>query len=291
MGKIQKHYAALFAGAIAIGFNPVLIKAAGAPGVVTSFYRFVFGTLILVVPFIISIKGNYRTLSKKGLLIAIVAGLCMSFDMSFWTTGIMMSNVAMPTLTGNMASLWVGLGAVVFFKERQGILFWIGLIVSLTGISLLVINDYYSANGMFMGLVFGMLAGMFYATFMLLTQKGRTYLDTIPYLFVFTFTTTIFLALFVFILKLPFTGYSNYTWSLFILMGTVFHAGAWFLLNYSQGKIPASIVSPTLLLQPLIASTVAYYLLNEVLSIRQIVGGGVVISGIYMVHFSKKVRK
>ena len=89
-----------------------------------------------------------------------------------------MSNVAMPTLTGNMASLWVGLGAVVFFKERQGILFWIGLIVSLTGISLLVINDYYSANGMFMGLVFGMLAGMFYATFMLLTQKGRTYLDT-----------------------------------------------------------------------------------------------------------------
>ena len=65
----------------------------------------------------------------------------------------------------------------------------------------------------------------------------------------------------------------------------------WFLISYSQGYLPATIVSPTLLGQPLITAFLAAFLLKEKLTSMHIIGGLVVIAGIYVVHFSRRNKK
>ncbi len=281
----KKAFAALFLGAALISFSPVLIKAAGAPGTITAFYRLLIGSALLAIPFIITVIRKKKFYPIKGVLLATVAGLFLAIDMALWSTGIMVSNAAMPTLVGNLASLWVGIGAVLFFKEKQRLGFWLGLFIALSGVSFLILHDFYFPTGIFKGLILGLFAGMFYAGFMLLTQKGRKLLDTLPYLFLSSFATTIFLGIFALIMKIPFTGYSIETWQLFIIMGVFLQAGAWFFINYAQGYVRASLVSPTLLAQPVLAAIIAWFLLGEKLGLLHIIGGIVVVIGIYVVHF------
>lgn len=288
MNNITKSYIALIIGSILIAFSPVLIKLSGAPGTITMFYRMVFGSLALLIPFLISRLKSKNNLSQKGIWYAICAGLMLAIDMALWATGIMASNAAMPTLVGNLAPLWVGIGSVLIFKEKQSKQFWFGLLMALSGVSFLVLRDFYIPNGIFTGLILGLLAGIFYAGFMLLTQPGRKHLDTISFLFISTLSTAIFLGLFAVMQNLPFTGYSTKVWTIFIIKGLLLQAGAWFLINFAQGYVPASLVSPTLLTQPVVAAVLAFFMLNEVLGLWHVIGGIVVVVGIYVVHFGKR---
>ncbi len=290
MDNIKKSYIFLLLGAILISFSPVLIKDAGTPGTTTVFYRLCFGTVILIIPFTLSRIKSKEALKPKGIVLAAVAGLCLAIDMALWATGIMVSNAAMPTLVGNLAPLWVGIGAYLFFKERQSSKFWIGLIVAFIGVTFLIIQDLFQPNGIFKGLIFGLLAGIFYAAFMLFVQTGRKQLNTISFLFISSLSTTIFLGIFMLLQGLEFTGFSVKAWILFIIMGICIQAGAWFLINFAQGYLSASVVTPTLLIQPVLAGIIAFFMLGEELSIWQIMGGVIVIIGIYTVHFTKQKK-
>lgn len=291
MDPIKKSYLFLIFGAILISFSPVLIKDTGAPGTVSVFYRLFFGTLVLIGPFTYSRIKSTKKLKLKGVLFAFLAGLSLAIDMSMWATGIMSSNAAMPTLTANLAPLWVGIGGFLFFKERRTSKFWIGIAIALVGIAFLVIQDLYQPNGIFKGLALGLLAGIFYAGFMMLVQVGRRYLDTISFLFFSSLATTVFLGIFMLFQNFQFVGYSTKAWVLFVIMGVVIQAGAWFLINFAQGKLPASLVAPTLLTQPVLAGIIAFLMLGEELTVWQIFGGFIVIIGIYTVHFAKQNKK
>jgi drug/metabolite transporter (DMT)-like permease len=287
MKEHSKAYLALIIGAVMIAFSPVLIRMAGAPGIVASFYRLAIGTVVLSPVFFYQVSRKKATLSSRGVLIALLAGLSFALDMAFWTTGIMAANATIPTLAGNLAPLWVGIMAMFLFKERNKKGFWLGLLLALAGVSMLVIQDLYYPKGMFKGLMFGLLGGMFYAVYIIFTQPGRKLLSTISFLYLSTLSAAVFLGLFLMLMGHSFTGYSTQAWVLFFIMGVLIQAGAWFLINYAQGYLPASLVSPTLLAQPVLAGIFAYFMLGERLTFWQIVGGVIVVSGIYTVHFSR----
>jgi drug/metabolite transporter (DMT)-like permease len=178
---------------------------------------------------------------------------------------------------------------MIFFRERQKAGFWIGLILALGGVTLLVINDIFESNSLVVkGIFLGLFAGMFYAGYQLFTQAGRKTINTLTYLFISTLTAALALGIVIPLFNYTFTGYSSETWILWLIMGVGIQAGAWFLINFAQGYIPASVVAPTLLIQPVITAMLAITLLKEDLTIWHIGGGIIVVLGIYVVHFSKQ---
>ncbi len=288
---MKKAHAALALGALLISASPVFIKAAAAPGVIAVFYRLLIGSLVILFPFLWTTFKNNTRYPLKGIAIATLAGIFLASDMALWSMGIMASNATMPTLVVNLASLWVGIGATLFFKERHPVTFWLGLLAAFTGVSFLIIHDFYVPAGLLEGLLLGLLAGLFYAGFMLCTQSGRKQLETIPFLFFSSIATTVALGLYALLLHAPFTGYSLHSWQMFAAMGILIQAGAWFMINYAQGHIRASLVSPTLLIQPIFSAVIAWLWLGETLSLWHISGGIIVVIGIYMVHFSTQKGK
>lgn len=261
---------------------------AEAPGIVTSFYRLFFGTLILSIPFGFNLQKKPNSVSFKGVIIAFFAGTCLAVDMAFWTTGLMMSNATLPTLVGNLAPVWVGIGTLFFFKEKHNAGFWGGLIIAFSGIFIMLLKDFGLSNSITKAVFLGLLAGFFYAGFLLLGQPGRKNLSTINYLFISTLSTSVVLFFCMLIFDLNFTGYNSKTWILWVVMGVVVQAGGWFFINYAQGFIRASIVSPSLLGQPVIAAIIAYITLGEQLTKYHIGGGIIILLGVYIVHFSRK---
>jgi drug/metabolite transporter (DMT)-like permease len=132
-----------------------------------------------------------------------------------------------------------------------------------------------------------MLSSFFYAGYFLLTQKGRTFLTTLQQLFISLLACCITLGLIMLLFQLPLFGYSATTYLIFLASAIFSQLFGYFSLTHSLGKIPASIVSPSLSLQPVITALLAIPFANQNLALHQIVGGVLVLGGIITINKSE----
>ena len=285
-----RSYLALIAGVFFTGISAVVIKMANAPGVVTTFYRMGIGAVVLLIPFLLFWR-KYRVLDKRGVVFANLSGLCFGCDLALWSTAIMDTDTTLPTLAANLAPVWTGIGAMWLFKEHPRRGFWIGLIISLLGILVMIAPDLRGNTIVLRSIVFGLMAGILYGIYYLTAQEGRTKLETLPFLFISTFTSSIVLFIATLLTGNSFTGYPDHTWMVFIFNGVVVHVVGWWLINFAQGYIRATVVAPTLLGQPIVTVIAAWFILNERHSVWHIAGGVIVLVGIYLVHWARKAKK
>jgi drug/metabolite transporter (DMT)-like permease len=83
-----------------------------------------------------------------------------------------------------------------------------------------------------------------------------------------------------------FTGYSTQTWVIFFVTAIVSQMIGYLAISYALGHLPASVVSPTLIGQPILTTILAIPMLGEIPNPIQWVGGAIALAGIYMVNQS-----
>lgn len=277
-------YILLGLGILGLGFSGLFVKWANAPGAATGFYRMGIATAVLTIPFLQRLQ-TIGKIPRREVIIACLAGLFFAADLIFWNTGVLISGATTPTLMGNTSPVWVGLGALLFFRETLTQRFWLGLAVALTGTAVIMGLD--ALNQVGLGTFYGLLAGMFYGAYFLVTQRNRQKLDALTSFWLAAFSSTLLLLLAALLFRQPILGYSNTTYLNFLGLGLLVQAFGQLAINYALGYIPASIVSPTLLAQPVLTAVLAVPLLGETFSLWQIIGGVAVITGVYIIHRSR----
>jgi len=95
---------------------------------------------------------------------------------------------------------------------------------------------------------------------------------------------TFVLLLLAVLLGLPLTGYPMTSLANMLALALVTQVAGWLALNYALGHLPASVVSPTLLAQPIITAILAVPLLNQPVTLMQVIGGAIVLGGILAIH-------
>ncbi|MEW5987174.1 MAG: DMT family transporter [Chloroflexota bacterium] len=279
-------YLALGVGMISLGFSAIFVRWANAPGAVTSFYRMAIAVVLMAAPFWSRFRRR-RGVPRRELLVAVWGGLLFAGDLAFWTTGVVLSGATNPTLLANTAPLWVGLGALLIFREKLSAAFWLGLLLAISGAVVILGLDTLRGASLGVGTLLGLLAGLFYGGYFLTTQRGRQTLDTFTYFWLAALSSAVALLIISLLLRQPLTGYSPRTYLNFLALGVVTQVCGYLAISYALGHLPASIVSPTLLGQPVITAVLAGPLLGEQLSGWQIAGGMAVLAGVYVVHRSR----
>lgn len=285
--SMWRAYLALGVGALTLGFSAIFVRMADAPGVVSAFYRMSIASLIVVWPFLLSVKRK-RKISRKGVGLAIGAGVFFAADIAAWMTGVVLSGATNPTLLANTAPLWVGLGALLFFKEKLNSTFWVGLGLAFGGAIIILGLDLARAENFGLGSLYGLLSGLFYGIYFLFIQRTRENLDALSSFWIAGFTSAVLLLALTFVLGQPLSGYSSYTYTVFLGMGIVTQVIGYLAITYALGHLPASIVAPTLLAQPALTALFAGPLLGEIVTSEQIAGGAVVLAGVLLVHRSRR---
>ncbi len=278
-------YLALGLGVLGLGFAAIFVRWANAPGPVASFYRLAITVFLLALPFSQRVKTR-GSVPITGLKLAVLGGLFFAGDLAFWATGVVLSGATSPTLLLNTAPVWVGLGALALFRERLNTTFWIGLLVAMSGAFIVLGYGSLHALSLGLGAFFGLLGGIFHAGYFLTTQRGREVLDSLTYFWLAAVSSTLGLLVVSLAFGLPLTGYSPVTYLNFFALALIPQILGHFSINYALGYLPASIVSPTLLGQPVVTAILAGVLLGEKLSTLEILGGILVIAGVYAVHRS-----
>ncbi|MCK5921363.1 MAG: DMT family transporter, partial [Methylococcales bacterium] len=174
----QRPYLAMLLGSLIIGSSPIFIRGTDAPGPISSLYRMLIGAGVMTVPFLLNLWKQRQVSAtvaqiqpernaRRGIFFAVLSGVFIGIDMSFWSTGIVISGPTIPTLMANTAPLWVGLGTWLFFRERRGVGFWVGLVVALLGVSLILGQDLSAAGNVRLGAIFGIVSAFFYGLYYL----------------------------------------------------------------------------------------------------------------------------
>ena len=82
------------------------------------------------------------------------------------------------------------------------------------------------------------------------------------------------------------TNYPAQTWVIFFATAIVSQMIGYLAISYALGHLPASIVSPTLIGQPILTAILAISMLGEIPNTIQWIGGAIALAGIYIVNQS-----
>lgn len=280
-------YIALAVGIIALSLSAMFVRWAEAPGPVTGFYRLLISTLLFT-PFFIRQKKRLEPLDKKYLLFPLIAGIFTAFDLAIWNSSLEYTTAANATLLGNTAPLWVALAAVFVFREKLRGVFWLGLLLALAGATLVMGSDFLLHPTLGLGDLLASTAAIFYAAYQLITQRGRKYFNPFLYTWIVGISATVGMFIINIVLRNSFTGYTTQTWIIFFATAIVSQMIGYLAITYALGLLPASVVAPTLIGQPILTAILAIPLLGEIPNPIQWIGGAIALAGIYIVNQSHR---
>lgn len=278
-------YLALATGILSLGMTAMFVRWADAPGPVTGFYRLAFATA-LTAPLFAHRQRTTEPAPRAHLLIPLLGGLFAAGDFALWNSAALFTTASNVTLLGNTSPLWVALASWLFFRERLRLDFWLGLALALTGAVFIVGRDFLLHPTLGLGDLMACGAAVFYAAYMLTTQRGRAKLDVFRYWWLASLSASFGLLIICLVMGFSLTDYPLQSWLIFLVTALVSQVVGYMSVSYALGHLPASIVSTTLIGQPVVTTILAIPLLGEMPGPLQIVGGLVALVGIYLVNQS-----
>ncbi|OGU55643.1 MAG: hypothetical protein A2V66_10210 [Ignavibacteria bacterium RBG_13_36_8] len=280
-------YLSLAFGILCIGFSAIFVKFAGVSGFVSAFYRVFFAGIVIIPWWFLSKKslpGN------KDLFLILLGGFFFAIDLVLWNSSLLYTSAATSTLLANSAPIWIGLGALFILKEKLDSRFWLGLLIAILGGSILLGLEAWRSLNFNIGDLLALAASFFYASYLMVTQRARMRIDTLTFMTFAVLSGIIVIFLMNLAVCSQFIGYSDKTWISLIALALITHLGGWLSINYALGHLKATKASVTLLAQAVVTAIVAIPLLDEQLSVNQVVGGILVLMGIYLVN-RRRVKK
>ena len=276
-------FGALLLGATCIALSPIFVRLAETGPTATAFWRVALAIppLWILVWLLRGDSAAPRYRSRWMLLLA--AAFAFAGDLAFWHASVKLTSVANSTLLANLASIFVTLAAWIFLRQRPTGQFVLGLAAALAGVALLVRTSLqFSASGL-LGDFLGVVTAMFYAGYILAVKSLRDRGEaTLQLMAVTTTLTAVMLYPAALASGEQMLPTSAYGWWVLLGLALLSHAAGQGLIAYALAHLGAAFSSVSLLFQPVMAALFAWVLLSEPLVALQVVGGVVVLSGIYL---------
>lgn len=165
------HFAALIAGNVALALGPWLVRLADTGPVSAAFWR-----LLLPVPILAVLAWRARSpdpLDRRLVVLCVVAGAFFALDVSSWHVGIERTRLVNAVLFGNSGSLILMTWGLIAMRRTPSLGEGLGVLAALVGATILLGRSLeISATG-FIGDLFCLAAGVFYAFYLLPAQRAR----------------------------------------------------------------------------------------------------------------------
>ncbi|MBI9049794.1 MAG: DMT family transporter [Anaerolineaceae bacterium] len=267
---------------IVLSFSGFFVRWADAPGPITSLFRMAFTAFFLSL-YIFRNKSSFK-LSFKKIIFPLLAGILISLDQYFWSSALEFTTIANSILLAYIAPVWVALISFILFKQKMSRKFWLGLSLTMIGTMAIFGNDLFNHPQINRGDIMAFFASFFYAGFFLLSEKGRLETSVAEFLWLVTLSGTFTLTVLALINGSPLIGYNNKTILIFIGAALFAQLIGYLALAYASGHLPASIISPTMILHPVLAAILAIPISGEPITKQLLLAAPLILFGIYLIN-------
>ena len=287
---LLKAYLALLLAIAGITWSAIFVRWAGVPGSASAFYRVLIAGAVLI-PWAAFARASapkrpVPAVAARQAWLAVAGGVFFALDLALWNTALMRTQAAVASILGNNTPFFVGMMSWLILRRRPRASFWVGLALALAGCLLIISADLRrgSPGDELSGDLLALVASVFFAAYLMTTERIRMSMDTLTFnTLAITGSIVTLLAICV-ALGIPLTGYPPRAWLALAGLGLVSQLMAYYALVYALGHLPATITSVGLLAQVPGTALLAMLLLGEPLSAVQVLGGAVVLAGIYVVN-------
>ena len=281
-------YFALIIGIFAISTSAILIRWSSSDPLVIGSYRQTFATFLFL-PFLLKDKfQEILNLSSREIFELLIIGILLGAHFGFWISSVKATSVAASVLLGTCHIVYVSIIGWVVFGEKLNSRGIIGTVIALAGIIILfwgdLVEDPGNFRGNFLAFISGILAGLYY----LGGRKHRKNISLPTYAFIVYFSSAVVMWFVVLTQGLEYRSIPNSEFQLFFLMALVPTLLGHTMQNWALAFLPAYVISITLLAEPIGSGLLAWYIFNEVPSLGVLVGGLIVLVGVYVVALSEK---
>jgi drug/metabolite transporter (DMT)-like permease len=285
-------YFILFIGVISVSTSAILVKVSSADAGVIAFYRLLFTILLMSPIFLLKYRGELKKVTPKDWGYAAAAGFFLAFHFILWFESLNYTSVASSTVLVTLQPLFAFLGTYIFFKEKFSKIALLSGALAISGSVIISWGDFRISGMALWGDLLALMACALVTAYLLFGQNVRKRLSLITYTFIVYMISTIVLFIYVLLKGEKLGPYPKEEWIYFLLLAIIPTLLGHTLFNWSLKWLSTSTISMAILFEPIGAALLAYYLLGEKVIISQVIGGGVILIGIFLfVREERKIRK
>lgn len=298
----------LLFGIVCVSTAAILIRYAQeeVSSLVIAAYRLGVASLFLLPVVLFKTRSEIRSLPKTVWFQLTLAGIFLGLHFAAWITSLEMTSVASSVVLVTTTPLWVALFSPLILKERLNRGIWLGLLLSMSGGILVGLHQTCTLSGLnltcsgledmlqgrvLVGNLLALAGAWLSASYLMVGRKVRPHLSLFSYTFIVYGVAAVLLVLMAGVRHLPFVGFSARSYLFLILLGIIPQLLGHSSFNWALRYVPATFVSVALLGEPIGATILAILFLRESPSLGELVGGMLILAGIYLASRMDRVAE
>jgi drug/metabolite transporter (DMT)-like permease len=272
----------VFLGVFLTSTSSIFIRSIDAPSLAIASYRLLAGSLFMMVPFLIALRKEGSTLNKEGLFLSVISGIFLAGHFATWISSLEYTTVSSSTVLVALSPIFVAFFNFVVLKERLKKIQTIGIILAIAGAIIISAGDILVSGEAFFGDLLAFIGAIFLTGYFLIGKKVRRYLTLADYAFVTYSSAAVTLFIIAGIMKTDMFVSGPEELSVMFLHGIVCSGLGHTTYNWMLQHVSSTYVSTVTLGEPVFASILALLVLSEVPTLQNVVGGLIVIAGLYI---------
>ena len=289
---------AIIIAVLAVSTASIFIRFAQreAPSLVIAALRLTFASLILAPIALARYRAELQGLSRTDLLLGLLSGIFLAIHFATWISSLEYTSVASSVVLVSTGPLWVALLSPIFLKEPLTKPVLIGMLLALLGGTVIGLSDScqvekgfacpplseFVHGRAFWGNFLALAGAWAVAGYLMIGRRLRGGMTLIPYIFVVYGIAAIVLLGFMFTAKQNPIGFSPIFYVWILLLALVPQLIGHSTYNWALRYLPAALVSITTLGEPISSALLAYFILHEAPTLLTILGGILILAGIYI---------
>jgi len=283
---------AILLGGIAIGSAAIFMRLAPVAPSAAAFWRMALSAPVFIL-FILAVPSNRRQLKmldKQQLVQIALVGFWFALDLFFWHWAVARTTVANATLLANLASVFTVVAGFFLFKEKFSKLFIAGLALAMAGAATLVGQNVAYSPEFIIGDLLGVITACALAGYIIMAAKARAVLSTTMLMAGSAVVSGLLLLPAALLADGAFMPSDIEGWLPLLGLALLTHVMGQGLIIYGLAHISASYGSIGLLIQPVIAALLAWFIFNEALGPLHIAGAAMILVGIALSQRKRKAK-
>lgn len=296
---------ALSAAILAVSTASIFIRfaQADAPSLVIAALRLTFATLLLSPLALTNHREELKRLTRSDVILAILSGVLLAAHFATWITSLEYTTVASSVVFVATGPLWVALLSPSLLKERLTRAAILGLVIATLGGTVIGLSDACAWDGGLRcpelsqilqgraawGNFLALVGAWTVSGYLIIGRKLRTGMSLIPYIFLVYGIGALALNITLLVNGNSPFGYPVQAYGWILLLAVFPQLIGHSTFNWALGYLPAAFVAVTTLGEPIGSAILAFFVLKETPTAAVILGGALILFGIYLASRSEPI--
>lgn len=275
----------MFLGVLSVSGASVLFKFATAEPLVVAMYRLAFSVVLLGIPLLWRRAGR---IARKDLLLSLLSGVFLAAHFGTWFFSLKMTSVSSSTVLVTMHPFIVLLYGYFAWGERTRGWAVAGVALAVLGAVLVSWGDFRLDARALMGDLLAFLGAVTVSGYFLIGRHLRQRLGAVEYSVLAYASAAAVLLVAAMAWGSPLTGFAPTNWWIFTALAVFPTIFGHTLFNWALKFVPASVISVSILGEPIGASILAWIIWRTAPGPMSLLGGTLILTGVGLFQWRRE---